>query len=467
MVFLEITAAMSKYPFLACAFCVACYSNSLFAEGEQSVQELRQRVQVLETELAEARARLGQALEQAQASAEHEDSGTAETGIQLGPLTIGGAMRVNYVYGSYEPVDGAPSRGGDGGNVELDTFRLNASLEAGAWIGELQYRWYPADSGKSYSFLHTGWLGYQFEEGTHLEVGLNRVPFGAGPYGVSQSWFFDQHYYVGLADDPDLGVKYSSAGDQWSWDLAYYWRSEPSFSGRSEDSTRYGYDAVRWRETVSVDGSVNYDQSRSGYREKDQANLRIVRHLQQKSWRADLGLSLQYGQLQGSAVDDGSHWAASVHALTYLDQWLLGIQVSRYGMDIDADNPWNSDKLLPFGAYDFAWPVATSAWIPALSLSYRLDTPQIAWLDYVRPYVEYSSLIKQESDFNDSELAVVGAAWASGGWYIYSDLAYSNGNFFVGNEGDDYGRVDGVGDFGIAGNDRWHYRFNLNFGYYY
>ena len=69
MVFLEITAAMSKYPYLACALFVACYSNSLFAQGEQSLHELRQRVQVLETELAEARARLGQALEQAQASA--------------------------------------------------------------------------------------------------------------------------------------------------------------------------------------------------------------------------------------------------------------------------------------------------------------------------------------------------------------------------------------------------------------
>ena len=25
----------------------------------------------------------------------------------------------------------------------------------------------------------------------------------------------------------------------------------------------------------------------------------------------------------------------------------------------------------------------------------------------------------------------------------------------------------GVGDFGVAGNDKWNYRFNLNLGYYY
>jgi len=56
---------------------------------------------------------------------------------------------------------------------------------------------------------------------------------------------------------------------------------------------------------------------------------------------------------------------------------------------------------------------------------------------------------------------------ARGDWHIYSDLAYSNGNYFVGNENDDYSRIDGVSDFGVNGNDHWYYRFNLNLGYYY
>lgn len=84
------------------------------------------------------------------------------------------------------------------------------------------------------------------------------------------------------------------------------------------------------------------------------------------------------------------------------------------------------------------------------------------------PYLEYSSIIKDDSQFNNSDLFVLGSAWASGGWYIYSDLAYSNGNLFVGNIGDNYSNIDnGVGDFGANGNDRWNYRFNLNLGYYY
>jgi hypothetical protein len=55
---------------------------------------------------------------------------------------------------------------------------------------------------------------------------------------------------------------------------------------------------------------------------------------------------------------------------------------------------------------------------------------------------------------------VLGAAWANKGWYIYTDLAYSNGNDFVGNE-------SGWSRFGANQDDEWEYRFNINFGYYF
>jgi len=432
---------------------------------ETQVIELRSALAAAEAELARARAAEAEALETAAELREQSERDSSR--ISLGPVSIGGAVRVNYVYGDYETNDAGPSRGGHGGNVELDTFRVNAELEYGNILGRFEYRWYAADSGENYNFMHSAWLGYRLDDDSHVEVGLNRVPFGAGPYGVSQSWFFDQHYYVGLADDPDLGVKYSHQGDTWSWDAGYYWRSEPNFAGRSEDSTRYGYDAVRWRETVGDDGTVSFDQERSGYREKNQFNARAIRHLSGEGWSSDLGGSLQYGSLDGSRLDDGNHWAVSAHAINRWDKLTLGLQVSRYGFDIDGNNPWGTDTLIPLGAYDFAWPVAAEGWVPALSLSYRMETPEIAWLDYVLPYVEWSAILKEESTFNDSELFVVGAAWARGGWYIYSDLAYSTGNYFVGNKGDDYSRIDGVNDFGVNGNDEWHYRLNLNLGYYY
>ncbi|NCC29854.1 MAG: hypothetical protein EOM22_17345, partial [Gammaproteobacteria bacterium] len=55
-----------------------------------------------------------------------DESAPESTVLKIGPVTVGGAMRVNYVLGSYkvqEAVAG-PNRGGNGGNIELDTFRI-------------------------------------------------------------------------------------------------------------------------------------------------------------------------------------------------------------------------------------------------------------------------------------------------------------------------------------------------------
>lgn len=450
--------------------------------GNADVAALERRVAELERELAQAKAQLEAARNETPAgsttvaetstASEPEEAEPvvaeatvaaepASSKIALGPLTIGGAMRVNYVLGSYPGGGSGPSRGGHGGNFELDTFRINMDLDYDALIGKLEYRWYDG-----YNFLHTGWLGYEFEDASQIQVGVTRVPFGPGPYGVSQSWFFDQHYYVGLSDDMDLGVKYLSKTGNWDLDFAYFYSSEGDWRGTSEDSARYSYDVVKWTESVDEDGNVTFGGAVNGYEERNQFNARAIYRLADATVPTDLGLSLQYGRLKGEGADDGDHWAASVHMVNQLGNLRIASQLTRYEIDIDDDNPWGTDALIPMGAYDFAWPVATQAWIPAVSVSYRYDTPQIGWLDYVLPYLEYSNIVKDESDFNDSQMVTLGAAWASGGWYIYSDLVYSNGNYFIGNDGDDYSNIfDGVGDFGVTGNDKWNYRFNVNFGY--
>jgi hypothetical protein len=371
-------------------------------------------------------------------------------------------MRVNYILGDYDGGSPGPSRGSDGGNFELDTFRVNMSLDRGPLIGKLEYRWYDG-----YNFIHTGWVGYQFDDGSQLQAGVTRVPFGAGPYGVSQSWFFDQHYYVGLSDDADLGFKYVTERGNWNLDFAYFVSSEGDWNGASNDSARYGYDAVKWRSGLDENGNV-VAAPVNGYSERNQFNARIVHGFRDSAISTDLGLSLQYGQLDGRRVDDGHHWAASAHMVNQFGNVKLASQITRYAFDIDDDNPLGTDELVPMGAYDFAWPVAADAWLPAISLSYTYNTPHIGWLDYIVPYVEYSNIVKTADDFNDSALVTLGAAWANRGWYIYSELAYSNGNYFVGDEGDDYVNIfEGVGDFGVNGNDRWNYRLNINFGYYF
>lgn len=419
----------------------------------QDNQALERRIAELERELAQARAQLQETATRAE-SAEATLEQAADTGpakIRIGDFTIGGAIRANWVLGDYSG-NGGPSRGGHGGNFELDIFRINVDYaNAAGVIGKVEYRWH-----NGYNFLHTGWIGMQLSETASVQVGVNRVPFGPGAYGVSNSWFFDQHYYVGLADDMDLGIKYTTTLGNWTVDLAYYFSDEGSWRGRSRDSARYSYDIVP-------------NESGNGYRERHQFNARAIYAFGPDSPLTAVGASLQYGQLEarGNTGSSGDSLAASVHGSANLGGFNLSAQLTWYHHDIGDDNEWGTGDLIFMGAFDFAWPVASKAWIPAIALSRTVTTDGIDWLDSVTPYIEYSSIIKDVSAFNDSEMLVIGAAWARGGWYIYSDVAYSNGNYFVGNRGDDYSTFAGVGDFGINGNDKWNVRYNINFGYYF
>lgn len=170
----------------------------------------------------------------------------------------------------------------------------------------------------------------------------------------------------------------------------------------------------------------------------------------------DLGVSAQYGQLEGHGAqdgDDGDHYAISIHPVFKWQNWTLSTQLTKYEYDVEAD-------VLNFGAFDYNTPVAAEAWVAGASLSYYYEIDAVDWVDYVIPYVEYSSIIKEESSFNDSELFTIGAAWGRGGWYIYTEYAASNGNDFVGNE-------SAFDRFGANTEDDWESRINLNFGYYF
>lgn len=437
-----------------CVFIGGCTN---VASGQSAeVDELQSEVARLREQLERTEAEL----ESARAAVDRLES--AETGsgqIEVGPFTIGGAIRANYTLGDYPSGEG-PTQGSNGGDFALDTFRINLGFSHEQWIGQLEYRWYDG-----YNFLHTGWVGYDFEEAGELQVGVNRVPFGPGPYGVSNSWFFDQHYYVGLSDDMDLGIKYSTTVfGNLDIDIAYYWGDEGHWRGASNDSARYSFDPVK-------------DSDGNGYEERHTFVGRAIYHLSDLSIPTDIGVSAQYGRLESRGIfeDDGEHYAFSVHMDNRIRGFTLRTQLTAYEFDIDTytanfdpGNPWDANDLIVMGAYDFPWATAAKATIPAVALSYTIVPERISWLDSVTPYAEYSSIIKAEDSFNDSEMFIIGAAWASGGWYVYTDLAFSNGNYFVGTDGDTYAPdYTGTGDFGINENDDWKTRFNINFGYYF
>ena len=388
-------------------------------------------------------------------------------GTEIGPLTLGGAMRANYVLGDYEKDgSGAPQRGGHGGDFELDTFRINLDLAQDAWLGKAEYRWYPG-----YNFLHTGWVGYEDEDVGRVEVGLNRTPFGVGPYGPANSWFFDQHYYVGLSDAMRVGVKYTRTMDQLTVDLGYYLQDMPNGRGASDESARYTY-AVVAEDVADIPGA---------YEMEHQLNARAIYSVEQIA--TDLGVSAQWSQLnaQDDRASNSDAYAFSVHSKSTWGAFGLMLQLTTYKYDADynvnEEGVRPTNDLIVMGAYDFAWPVASEGIIPSVAVSYTI-TPRTDWIDSITFYNDYSVIVKDGqingTDFNDSHLNVTGMAIAKDGWYIYVDYALSSGNYFVGNRDDSYDfGEDGqfanasVGDFGANQNDKWNGRFNINFGYYF
>lgn len=371
--------------------------------------------------------------------------------IKVGDFSVGGAVRVNFIKDS-QNIDTQNASKGSQGVFDLDMVRLDINYEKDSILGQFQYRWYPGygstENGTNYSFIHTAWIGYAFDDSSQIQVGINRVPFGPGAWGVSQSWFFDQHYYVGLTDDMDLGVKFKSSFGDIKYDLAYYPQSEPEGIGKGNESARYAYDVV------------------GDFEEKNQINGRMIYTKMMGGKAQELGFSLLYSQLeaQNSGVDNGSRYAASAHMKNRFGNFTLATQLTRYEMSVDANNDGKDDSLVTMGGFNYGEGVAAKAWLPAASLSYKLETPALSWLDYVLPYVEYSNIIKDESSFNNSEMIMIGSAWARGNWYIYSDLAIANGNYFVG----PYTSSDGgTNNFGANSGNDYEHRFNVNIGYYF
>ena len=386
--------------------------------------------------------------------------------FQAGPLKVGGAVRANYVLGDYV-TDGSdgPQRGGNGGDFELDTFRVNLDYAQNNFLGKVEYRFY-----NGYNFLHTGWIGYNFSNGSQVQIGVNRVPFGIGDYGAENSWFFDQHFYVGLCDDMDLGAKYSLPLGNLVVDAAYYAGAEFEGLGDSTGSARYSYDIV---DDASYIGKFPHGRAYASYIERNQLNLRGTYTIDTGSLSAQIGISLQWGQLEAQTdlAEDSDAFAFAVHANSNLGPWAIKMQLSHYKYQADYTNGANND-LIAMGAYDFAWPVASEGTIPSIALSYTWSPKGIDWIDSITFYNDYSVIIKKGdtldgTPFNDSALNVTGMSIASGGWYIYVDYAISNGNYFVGNEEDTYATFSDVSDFGINGPNDWDRRFNINFGYYF
>ncbi len=368
--------------------------------------------------------------------------------LKIGPVRIGGAFRVNYVYKDWDDAYDWP------GELAFDTARINLDLdtEASPFIGSFEYRYYQdkfAD-GHDYSMIHHAWIGRKFGERREVQAGVTKVPFGILPY-ASHNWFFQLPYYLGLEDDYDLGVKYIADDSPWNIQLAYFPKDEGNYFGDSGDSARYSYDLVR--------------EGTNGNAERNQFNGRLAYTIDHREgYATEVGVSLMVGEVDNSNPlgGDGSRYAVAGHLVGNYDRWNVMLQALHY--DYDVNNDPNRDaspdgSFVVFGAYDAAYYVASVAWVYTAGIAYTLpvDWQRVKSLTF---YNDFSLMAKQESGFKDSLQNVVGCAVDADPLYVYIDLAMGKNQPWLGGDW-----TTGLADGGLE-ND-WHARFNINVGLYF
>ena len=215
--------------------------------------------------------------------------------LTFGSLKIGGSVAFEYRYADYGEEDSGA------GDFDFSNAKLNLSFNQGPFTAQLKYGFYYYDKpGRWVNWLQYAWVDYTFSPDHQVRLGINKVPFGLLPYS-SVSWYESLSYYVGLEDDNDLGIKYRGKFGQWDLQLGFYLTDEGSYAGESNDSARYSFDLAR-------------DEG-AGNQEKNQFNLRLgYNFFHSQAVRAELGFSLQYGQIHNVVTNrDGDHYAFAVH----------------------------------------------------------------------------------------------------------------------------------------------------------
>ncbi len=369
-----------------------------------------------------AEERLGEAVSGSERAVVVEEDELPEPEIHLG-----GALRFNLVHRDF--VRASESKLGESG---LDVFRLNVDGQLDSILVSAEYRFY------SYmNTLHHGWLGYEFEDESQVQFGIHRVPFGLLPYAAHNVWF-GVPYYVGLADDYDMGVKYVRQDGPWSTHLAFYKNEELN---DSTDPDRYSFDLLRAG-----------DQQNE---EVNQFNGRVAYTLGAGTdCKTELGISGQASDIYNATTDrDGDHWAAAAHMDSRCGRWNVQLQGIHY--EYDPANPAGvSRDSVRVGAFAGGYRIAAEGDIVVANLAYNFQSPWES-IDQITCYNDYSRLFKELDGAQDSQINTLGCAVGSGPLFTYIDWIYANNMAFFGD-----------GSMAGDGADDWRSRFNVNVGFY-
>jgi len=350
-----------------------------------------------------------------------------------GQLNIGGAMRFRYGWDDgHKPGESRMKIKDADFKTDLNRVRLNG--EYGNLIGSVQYHWYSRDENSFSTFQHA-WLGWKLGEGSDIRAGVVHVPFGLLPI-ASQNFWMNANYYLGMEDDPDMGIVWQQQSDGHHFHVGLFAGDEYLTSRRKE---RYSYDV----------GGL--------YREREQLALRYENTSEMGDGELKLGGSLRVGNMEHLNTGDKElHTAAAFHSELKQGGWTTQLQWIYYHYDVPPgiNDPYGNIINLTGFIDNFA--IASAAHVPTFNVAYSL--PNTGWFDAITCYNNYSSVMASGEGLGDTLQNVTGCEITKGKVITYIDVIASR-NMYGGNG-------SGLG-IATAGPGSWHSRFNFNIGYYF
>jgi hypothetical protein len=382
---------------------------------------------------------------------------TAQTDESEDFLEVGGALRLNFYHTDYDN-----STNPNNTQFTFDTWRINVRGERSGVGIDFEYRFYPTFNTH---FIKQGWLYYNFNEHTELQVGVTQVPFGNLQYN-SHNWWFQGGYYNGLEDDHDMGFKLTREQGNSTFMLAYFVQPEPSGPAYGSasfgigGSGRYSYDIIPITGNNPWDYVLGANETPQSNQEKNQFNFRYTYNLKHNSnSNSLLGFSTQLGQVYNIAQDvSDSRTALAAHLNGDYGNFNLKAQVSYSNVNAINDNNEDVDYIY-MAAYGDPYPVASEMYLYSLGVSYSwdVDAGPVSNLNF---YNDYTFFQKEPEGFNDSHQNVLGVLASLGDVYIYFDVASGLNHPWLTN---DFGTGLGQG----LSDPRLNTRFNINIGYYF
>ncbi len=291
-----------------------------------------------------------------------------------------------------------------------------------------EYRFY-----RKYATVHHGYIGYKHGDVFEFDAGVHRVPFGILPY-ASHNWFETLPYYLGLADDYDLGFKSIIRKGGLNVQLAYYIQAEPSQFGATMDSARYSYDVVKTDQAELCDPYLDststhpvdpcdFGGAAANNEEKHNGVARFAYEWQHRGEdRTEIGASGQFGGLYNSDTERfGTRWAAALHYTgTYRG---FNFQLEGLYYDNRPQNPTGqSRRWLTLGAWDAPYRVARRGAVAVGNIAYKLKLANRV-VDSIMFYNDHSFLWKPDDGFDYTQMNVTGVLIAARYVYIYLDAA--------------------------------------------